>query len=293
MKAYDLIFGLGAGCSVSQSLRDAGLQFASYPLDWIAAPGIMQGVEAIERGFEGWFEREDLKLWDVRHEEGAVQRVYFNTRTRYGFAHEFTNSRPFDRFFDEVKAKYLRRAERFMKALGEAKNALAIYHDLSTRPRIPDETLAEARRRLMAKFPGLGLDLLYVYEDPSAKELEAVSDKDGVTVLRGHYAKFLDGKVMHTVDRSQLVRYIHENFTIAGHDDIAGEKARYEAEQKKLRKLHWGRGRVEQWVNRKLFKTYRRLQDYLIAQRLIPGDRPCWFEESDKVWPYGPVPERG
>ena len=60
VKAYDLIFGLGAGCSVSQSLRDAGLQFASYPLDWIAAPGIMQGVEAIERGFEGWFEREDL-----------------------------------------------------------------------------------------------------------------------------------------------------------------------------------------------------------------------------------------
>ena len=29
MKAYDFIFGLGAGCSVSQSLRDAGLQFAS------------------------------------------------------------------------------------------------------------------------------------------------------------------------------------------------------------------------------------------------------------------------
>ena len=53
MKAYDFIFGLGAGCSVSQSLRDAGLQFASYPLDWIAAPGLMQGVEMVERGFEG------------------------------------------------------------------------------------------------------------------------------------------------------------------------------------------------------------------------------------------------
>ena len=50
MKAYDFIFGLGAGCSVSQSLRDAGLQFASYPLDWIAAPGITKhGSPASER----------------------------------------------------------------------------------------------------------------------------------------------------------------------------------------------------------------------------------------------------
>ena len=179
-----------------------------------------------------------------------------------------------------------------MKALGEAKNALAIYHDLSTRLRIPDETLVEARRRLEAKFPGLELDLVYVYEDPAAKDLKKVSEKDGVTVLRWHYAKFIDGRVMHTMDRSQLVMYIHENFTVAGHDDIAGEKARYEAEQKKLRKLHWGKGRVEQWINRKLFKTYRRLQAYLIGQKLIHGARPCWFEESDKVWPHGPVPEQ-
>ena len=292
MKAYDFIFSLGSGCSVSQSLRDVGLQFASYPFDWIAAPGLMQSVEMVERGFDGWFEREDFKLWDVRHEEGAIQRVYFNTRTRYGFAHELTNAHPFDRCFEAEREKYARRAERFMKTLGAAKKALAIYSDIATRQRISDEKLAEARRRLAAKFPGLELDLLYVYEDPAAKELEMVSDNDGVTVLRGHYAKFLDGRVMHTVDRSQLVRYIHENFTIAGHDDIAGEKARYEAEQKKLRKLHWGKGRVEQWINRKLFKTYRRLQDYLIGQKLIPGDRPCWFEESDKVWPHGPVPEQ-
>lgn len=88
-----------------------------------------------------------------------------------------------------------------------------------------------------------------------------------------------------------FVRFIHENYTVAGHD-VAGEKARYEAEQKRKRKGHWGKVRVEQWINRKLFKTYRRLQDYLIGQKLIPGDRPCWFEESDKVWPHGPVPEQ-
>lgn len=291
MKAYDLIFSLGAGCSVSQSLRDAGLQYASYPLDWVAAPGFVQSIDAIECGFDRWFEREDMKLWDVRHEEGAIQRVYFNRRTRFGFSHEFTNSFPMDRNFDKVKDKYARRADRFMAALGAAKSALGIYHDMPPRQRVSDETLAESRRRLEAKFPGLKLDLVYVYEDPAAKEMEKVSETDGITVLRWHYAQFLDGRLMHTMDRSRLVQYIRENFTLAGHDDIDGDKARYEAEQKRKRKGHWGKGRVEQWVNRKLFKTYRRLQDYLIGQKLIPGDRPCWFNPKDEAWPFGPVPK--
>lgn len=293
MKTYDFIFSLGANCAVSQSLRDAGLQFASYPFDWIGSPGLMRDVEMVESGFANWLDRGDLKLWDVRHEEGAVQRVYKNMRTGFGFPHEFTNAFRIEDGYEKTREKYDRRIARFMKDLGSSRRALGIYLEVATRRRLADDALAESRRRLAAKFPGLELDLLYVYEDPAAPDLETVSDKDGVTVLRGHYAKFLDGKVMHTVDRSQLVSYIHENFTVAEHDDVAGEKARYEAEQKKLRKLHWGRGRVEQWVNRKLFKAYRRLQDYLIAQRLVPGDRPCWFEESDKVWPYGPVPERG
>jgi hypothetical protein len=33
---YDLAFSLGAACSCSVALRRAKLQFASFPLDWIA-----------------------------------------------------------------------------------------------------------------------------------------------------------------------------------------------------------------------------------------------------------------
>ena len=82
------------------------------------------------------------------------------------------------------------------------------------------------------------------------------------------------------------MEFIRKNFTVAGHD-IAAEKAKYEAEQKRLRKKHWGKGRCEQWINRKLFKTYRRLQDYLIGQNVLPGDRPGWFEKEDAVWHHG------
>ena len=292
MRTYDFIFSLGANCAVSQALRDAGLQFASFPFDWIGSPGLMSEVEMVESGFANWFERGDLKLWDVRHEEGAVQRVYKNMRTNFGFPHEFTNAFTFEAGYEKTREKYDRRISRFLKTLGSVKSALGIYLEVATRRRLPDETLSEARRRLAAQFPGLELDLVYFYEDPAFRKAEVVSERDGVTVVRAHYGKFLGGKPMHTVDRSDIVRFIHENFTVAGHD-IVGEKARREAEEKRKRKGHWGKGRIERWVNRKLFKTYRRLQDYLIGQRLIPGDRPCWFEESDKIWPHGPVPEGG
>ena len=286
MKEYDFIFSLGATCAVSQSLRDAGLQFASYPFDWIGSPGLLRNVEMVESHFANWFEKEDLKLWDVRHEEGAVQRVYKNMRTSFGFPHEFTNAFTFEDGYDEAKAKYDRRIERFYRDVRSARRALGIYLEAATRLRLSDDAIADAHKRLSAQFPDTSLDLLYFCEDPSHRDVRIVSESGGVTVASADYAKFLDGVPMHTVDRTEIVKFIRENFTVAGHD-IAGEKARYEAEQKRLRKKHWGQGRCTQWINRKLFKTYRRLQDYLIGQKLLPGDRPCWFEKEDSVWRHG------
>ena len=42
---YDLILPIGEACSCSQSLRTAGLQFASFPWDWIAMHNIHNLIE--------------------------------------------------------------------------------------------------------------------------------------------------------------------------------------------------------------------------------------------------------
>ena len=285
MKEYDFIFSLGASCAATQTLRDCGLQFTSLPLDWAASPGIAFAAEMIVNGFPRWFERGDLVLHDVRHEEGAVQRVYYNRYTHFGFPHEFTNAKPFEKCFDEVREKYFRRIARLDKLLSAKPRALGVYLEVATRRAQPLDALLKVRSDIVAKYPGLKLDLIYIHELPGKRIPEIETETDGVTIVAADYAKFLNGVPMHTVDRTELVRFFHENFTVAGHD-IAAEKAAYEREQKKMRKSHWGKGVIEKWINRKLFKTYRRLQDYLIAQRLLPGDRPCWFEESDKAWPY-------
>ena len=33
---YDFVFSLGQACTCSMTLRHAGLQFASFPLDWVS-----------------------------------------------------------------------------------------------------------------------------------------------------------------------------------------------------------------------------------------------------------------
>ncbi len=289
MKEYDFIFSLGANCSVTMSLRDAGLQFSSLPLDWIGSPGLVRSCEMVECDFVNWFEREDLKLWDVRHEEGAVQRVYKNMRTGFGFPHEFTNANPIERIYDKTREKYERRIARFRELLSSSRRALGIYLEYATCLSQSNKTLSDVRKRLCAKYPNLELDLMYIHEVPGCREPKVESEKDGVIVVAADYGKFLNGVPMHTVDRSRLVPFFQEHLTVAGHD-IAAEKAQYDAEQKRLRRNYWGNGACERWINRKLFRVYRRLQDYLIGQCLLPGDRPCWFEKEFAVWHHGTMP---
>ena len=206
-------------------------------------------------------------------------------RTNFGFPHEFTNAFRLEDGYSRTREKYDRRIARFSETLHSVKNALGIYLEIATRNRISDESLLNAQKRITAVFPNLNLNLVYIYEDPSYPIPEIVSEFNGITVVRAHYANFLGGKPMHTVNRSEIVRFIKQNFTVAGHDIIA-EKTAYETKQRRLRRNHWGKGAIERWINRKLFKTYRRIQDYLIEQKLLPGDRPCWFDESDKQWPH-------
>lgn len=286
MREYDQIFSLGASCACTMALRDVGLQQVSWPLDWAASPGLVRAIEMIENGFEHWFDREDLELWDVRLQQGGVQRVYRNRRTDFGFPHEFTNASPIEKSYSAEREKYDRRIARFYDCMSRQKKVLAIYLEVATRLRQPDETLKDVRERLERKFPGVSFDLVYIFERPDAATPVIVSERGGVTCVAAHYGEFLDGAPMHTVSRGGIMRFFHENFTLRGHD-VAAEKRERDRKEKLERQKQWGKGRIERWVNRKLFKTLMRLKDYLVAQELIPGDRPCWFEESDRRWPHG------
>ena len=65
---FDFIFGMGAGCSCSRMLRERGLQYASFPLDWVGDPCLDAGADIrlvadlAAGGFREWFEKESEAL---------------------------------------------------------------------------------------------------------------------------------------------------------------------------------------------------------------------------------------
>lgn len=277
MKNYDFAFSLGFSCAASESLRDLGFQKESLPFDWIGAPSIRASVEMIAGGFAGWFDRDALRLWDVRHEGGFIARVYKNMKTGFGFSHEFSNADPLWKTYNSVKEKYDRRIARLQSELRSRRRIMALYIESSVKPRTSDEELLYALSVLRAQCPQASVDLVYVYEDESCKYAEAVAERDGVTMVRAHYLTRLGERPMHICDRRQIVEFLRGSVSVEGALTEAQMKA-FDAEKRRKLRESLGTNRVNRWVNKKLRQWYRDLQLYLIGQNLVPGDRPLWFD---------------
>lgn len=281
MREYDLAFSLGFACACSQSLRDNGIQTASFPFDWTVTTGLLKSVEMIERDFSGWFAREDLVLWDVRIAGGHVSRVYRSRRDGFVFAHDFTNAEPIERFYEVAKARYDRRVARLMERLRTSKRTLAVYVEHPANGRLSDSDLVAVRERLAAKFPESQLDLLYFHEDPDCRAFEATEVAAGVTAVRAEYRTHLNGEIMHVCDVTMFREYLRRNVTVPDRRSF-GQIRTFEEETRRKRRELFGKGWLENLVNRKLHRLYRNIELYLESQHLVPGDRPLRCDGSGK-----------
>ena len=281
-KEYDFAFSLGFSCACSESLRAEGLQFESCPFDWVGVTDVLQTARIVAGGFEGWLERDDLDLWDVRILGGFATRVYRNRKTGIGFVHEFSNDAGLDAAYPAVKAKFDRRIPRFLDRLRRSRRVLAVYLEVSKNPRAADATLVEARRLLSEAFPETSFDLLYLYEDPEAKTWAAEPPvADGVTVVRLDYRTYLNGEIMHLCRNGQIRDCLR---TLAHVPDVRTpeQKAAFAAFKRDEMRSSLGKGWLERKVNKKLRQLFRDLESYLEGQHILPGDRPLWFDGDGK-----------
>lgn len=281
MKEYDFIFSLGFSCGTSQALRAAGLQFASYPLDWTGSPGILASAQLIAGDFAGWFEAEDLEIVDVRHGAGFCTRCYRNRRTGFGYSHEFSDFVPFEESYPMVRDTYDRRVERFRAQAGKSRRMLAVYMELPIRKRAADGDVVEARRILSEKFPLAEVDLLYVYVEPG-RGAPAVSELvPGVSVAGFDYRKYDHGEVTHFIGWEPLVPLLRSNFRAV---DSRSDSERRErtAVERKIGSLRWGldKSPFRRWLNKHLYKTYRSIERLLVERGLVQREGPLWFVEK-------------
>ena len=281
MKPYDLAFSLGFSCGASTALRAAGLQHESYPLDWIGSPGIVPSAKMIAANFDGWFEKEDLRLYDIRR-GGFDKHVYLNARTQFGFPHDFSSFIGFDAAYPEIREKYERRAARFLARAEAARRMLAVFVEFPVKTRAPAGELEEARRVLKERFPQAEIDLLYFHEDPTAPKPRAESAGESITAVALDYRQMERGEVMHTLRHEGIARYLREN--VAVNDTRTEAEKRAYAERKTARRdARWGRGPfVTRLLNRWSYRLYRKLEKRLVDQGLVPWEGPLWFVRFDK-----------
>lgn len=280
-KTYDLAISLGYSCGVIQALRDAGLQFASFPLDWVAVPDVVRGAEIVASGFAHWLDREALELVDVRHGSGFNTRIYRNRLTGIGFSHEFGDFQTFGESYPKVAEMYGRRIERLDGLLKKAKRVLLVYLELPFRGCAGDADLATARRLIATRYPNAAFDLVYVHENPDSPTPRIVSEKDGVTVLSLDYRLFDRGEITHFVRTDTLAAYLRQNVTVRDYRTEADRARRRSAFEGDIM-CRWGRkGTLRCLVNRWAFRIFRHLERYLMARGLVQKEGPLWFVDRE------------
>jgi len=158
---FDFVCGLGSACIASQALREASLQYASFPFDWLSGPTFSQRIQSIVDDFIGWFEAGDLEC--IGNPNHFTHDSYRNHVTNAVFPHDFDQGRAFDEIYPIVKEKYERRIRRLYDCIRRSQRVLFVWLENPSDDDRPDETtVLRALQMLSAKFPGVAFSFLVI-----------------------------------------------------------------------------------------------------------------------------------
>lgn len=173
-KTYDLAFGIGMSCNSSISLRKAGLQFLSFPGDWVAPiwkreelaeSNLVYRTEWLCRGFDGFFDPNDFVF--VRRHEWNGKDIYANGRTHYLFVHDIPAGSDFAAELPKMVAKYNRRRNRLVSLIKASRRVLVLRLDHANGlSGATVEDCEKAHMRLCKAFPGVEFDFALFQSDP-------------------------------------------------------------------------------------------------------------------------------
>ena len=216
---YDLAVPMGRACSCTQTLRRAGLQYLSLPMDWIvrpsdSGPDIRLRADSICDGFHKRFEPEDFE--PIETLPIHAHNRYLNRHTGVAYLHDFPKDIPFAEAFPKVKEKYERRYARLLRLIGESRRVLLVLVD---RPDVhfatPDEDCRYARRRMQERFPHARFDFVHFSYVPDLPYWDLRERTvDGFTDVAFDYRDYTPGEMLDSVDLNMTARYMRTRFTV-------------------------------------------------------------------------------
>ena len=229
-REYDLVFSLGAACACTECLRGAGLQFSSFPFDWLFGSTLPRRTDILADGCDRW-----LRLEELEHVFSATvirTEAYRNNATGITFNHDFPAGVPLEESIAGVREKYDRRFARLRELISRGGRVLAVY--VTPPPKGVPPTADEAaycRRRLSGRFPGTTFDVLVLRPGESAApRVEQTSE--GVTFAAFDYRSRTDTTGANPVDRDRVVSFLKGLGLSARDYRSAAERRRHRAAQR-------------------------------------------------------------
>ncbi len=186
---YDVAFSLGQACACSMTLREANLQFASFPLDWIADGTLPSRVDLLVHRFDHWLEKEDF-VYNGRNPINGLG-MFRNRKTGFNHLHDFSDG-PIENSLAKVVAKYARREQRLFRLIEGARRVLVVYINsaqigIDRAPSLED--LVKAREDMSRAFPGAAFDIVHFSIDREVPfdGRSVTTPADGVTEISFDY----------------------------------------------------------------------------------------------------------
>lgn len=210
-RKYDFVFGLGAACSCSQSLRAAGLQLTSLPFDWNGLQTFAGRRSLIETDFADWMHREDFEL--VPEAIAGRAGFWVNHRVQCSFAHDFRGPTISDEELEVVKAKYRRRIERFRQRIEASRRVLVVWLQIANFPVPAMSEFVEFRLWAEKHWPEISFDVLFFnWKEGLPMSAAEDTEADGVRMVSFDYQD--KAQVRWYADHDQVGQWLKRRYSV-------------------------------------------------------------------------------
>ena len=262
---YDFIFCAGRACIATQAVRRAGLQFATFPWDWIGDPGVSERIGYICSDFAAWPRLEDLE-WRQAPELFANRKHVICRRTKLFFLHDFDPAKTIEEQYPVFAAKYERRIKRLYDCIRSSKNVLVVCVDS---PHMKDQTPLDEGRRcrkaLAEKFKGISFDFLQMTIEPGVRFEDRVDEEveDGFFHIAYDYRDLSAPRTANAIRLDEVAKLLASRFSVRDYRTDAERKSYAERrksqreERLKARMEKFGATTRAQYEWRRLCKFFR------------------------------------
>lgn len=273
---FDFVYGLGSGCSCWRILRERGLQFASFALDWVGCPGWVDGegflkvTDLVVGGFAHWFEEGNLVR--CRRFDSPRHDAYCDQATGLVFAHDFLRGDDLHAHYPEVAAKYARRIARFNARMAASRKVLLVWiADPRDVGRIPESDVRSAREAFCRRYPGVAFHFLVTSCVPGIRpESAEVVQGDGYELWAFDYRVVTTGEATWDV-RTEMFAPLLDRFVCVDYRTRAERRANAGRERAREYEKFKAKTWWELVVRRLQYKIYRHFRRRLDRNGVLKG----------------------